>query len=158
MAPAIVCEKLSFSVGQSSVAKYYEVLTVYIHMHKVFPDIYMLHRCHWPYVFFFYFWISTQHTCFSSLKSVFFFFFLPLDGKLKHMISFQHNKLKKGLLWNTNDSIRKYFKRHWKHSVEDSHIVPLLVAKLRALEWRASAISQLWQQQYPPHWLILSIA
>ena len=26
---------------------------------------------------------------------VFGFFFLPLDGKLKHMISFQHNKLKK---------------------------------------------------------------
>ena len=108
---------------------------------------------------FFFFLFLNQHTAYVFfLSKICFFFFLPLDGKLKHMISFQHNKLKKGLLWNTNDSIRKYFKRHWKHSVEDSHIVPLLVAKLRALEWRASAISQLWQQQYPPHWLILSIA
>ena len=39
-----------------------------------------------------------QHTAYVFfLSRIWFlgFFFLPLDGKLKHMISFQHNKLKK---------------------------------------------------------------
>ena len=49
------------------------------------------------------------------------------------------------------------FKRHWKDSVEGSHIVSLLVAKLWALEWRTTAVSQLWQQQYLPHWWVCQL-
>ena len=96
------------------------------------------HMC--LFFFFFCFWISTQHTCFSCLESVFWFFFFAFGWKTETYDFISTQQTEKRLLWNTNDSIRKYFKRHWKHSVEGSRIVSLLVAKLWALEWGTPAV------------------